>query len=160
MDQILGRFNNYSDNPLQDIGFESVKGRSFRIQGSNQVDTLIVNMEKTMVRFDAVSERCKAMERRIDSRQRTFFHDNLAVPADYMAHLSHALYHFMLAYKQQDDKVSLRRNIQASLDHLKTAKADLYSTHHGVFSTWYTNDRLWGFDGKLKALQRILDENT
>ncbi len=158
MDQILGRFKEYSDNPLQDIGFESVKGRTFRIQGSNQVDTLLANMQQAMKHFDIVSQRCRAMEKRIDSRQRTYFHDNLTAQAEFMAHLSHALYHFVTAYKQQDDKQTLRQNISASLDHVNAAKASLYSTHHGVFSEWYTNDRLWGFEGKLRGLQRILDE--
>lgn len=157
-DQILSKFHQYSDNPLQDIGFESIKGRSFRIQGQNQVDTLIKNMEITMKRFDAVSAKCKKLASKVDARQRTFYNDALAAPADYMAHLSHSLYHFMLAYKGQQDKAYLHKHMSEALAEMEMVKQILYSTHHDVFAEWYTNDRLFGVDGKIKGMKRIIEK--
>ena len=155
-DQILGRFSRFDPNPLNDIGYESVKGRSFRIQGDNQIDTIVANMQRTMARFDAVSVKCHALEKRIPAAQRTYFHDNLTAQADFMAHISHGLYHFALAYKQQNDKAALRTNILQTINHLKEAKNALYTTHHGVFDKWYTNEHLWGLDWKINELDKIL----
>ena len=156
MDQILGKFSNYSDNPLQDIGYESVKGRSFRIQGTNQVDTLIKNMELTMQRFDRVTAKCKQQAGKIPAAQRTFYNDVLQAPATYMAHLSHSLYHFMLAYKGQQDKAYLRSHLTESLQEMENAKSALHTTHHGVFADWYTREHLMGLDGKINGMKRIL----
>ena len=158
MDQILGSFWSYSDNPLKDIGFESVKGRSFRIQGSNQVDTIISNMALTMERFDRVAERCHKMQNRVPASQRPFYNDALQAPATFMAHLSHALYHFMLAYKGQQDRTYVKQQMSDALNETERAKAALYSTHHGIFSDWYTNDRLHGLDAKINGMKKILEE--
>lgn len=158
IDQILGRFHRYSDNPLQDIGFESVKGRTFRIQGNNQVDTIIKNMEITKTRFERVAAKSRKLSEKIDSRQRKFYDYAIAVPADYMSHLSHSLYHFMLAYKGQQDPALLRTNMTEALRHMEAAKAVLYTTHDGVFSEWYKNDRLFGLDHKIRGMKKILEE--
>lgn len=53
-EQIGKRFDDFSPNPLYEIGFERVPGRSFRIDGNNQVDSLIAGMKKTAVRFEVV----------------------------------------------------------------------------------------------------------
>ena len=158
IDQILGRFHRYSDNPLQDIGFESVKGRSFRIQGNNQVDTLIKNMAVTKERFASVASRSAKLSARIESRRRAFYDYTITVPADYMAHLSHSLYHFLLAYKGQRDTDTLRVHMTEALSHMEAAKAALHSTHYGVFSEWYTNDRLFGLDHKIDGMRKILEK--
>lgn len=158
IDQILGRFRRYSDNPLQDIGFESVRGRSFRIQGNNQVDTLIKNMAVTKERFASVASRSAKLSERIDSRQRAFYDYTITVPAEYMTHLSHSLYHFLLAYKGQHDTDTLRTHMTEALSHMEAAKAALHSTHYGVFSAWYDNDRLFGLDHKINGMKKILEE--
>lgn len=157
MDQILGKFNKYSDNPLQDIGYESVKGRTFRIQGTNQVDTIIKNMELTMKRFDVVAENCRKQAQKVNPDQRVYFNDVVGAPSDFMAHLSHSLYEFMLAYKGQQDKAVLRQHMTEALTQMEAAKAALYTTHHDVFSEWYKNDHLMGLDGKIRGMKRILD---
>ena len=149
MDQILGRFWEYSDNPLQDIGFESVKGRSFRIQGTHQVDTLIRNMALTAQRFDRVAAPARHIAGSIPADRRTWYNDNLLAQVTFMAHLSHSLHEFMLAYKGQKDKAYVHQHITVALKEMEQAKSTLYATHHGVFSDWYTHDRLFGMDGKL-----------
>ena len=168
MDQILRKFWKYTDNPLQDIGYESVKGRSFRIQGTNQVDTLIRNMALTAQRFDRVAVQARKLSGSIPSAQRTWYNDNLQAPATFMAHLSHSLHEFMLAYKGQrlrvgasagmQDKAYVRQHITVALCEMEQAKAALYATHHGVFSDWYTHDRLFGIEGKIRGMKRILEE--
>lgn len=158
MDQIMGKFWKYSDNPLSDIGYELIKGRSFRIQGTNQVDTLIKNMALTAQHFDRVAAHARKTAGSIPSAQRTWYNDNLQAPATFMAHLSHSLHEFMLAYKGQQDKAYVRSHISVALREMEAAKAALYSTHHGVFADWYTHDRLFGIDGKIKGMKRILEE--
>ena len=158
MDQILGRFDRYTDNPLQDIGFESVKGRSFRIQGENQVDTLIKNMELTAARFDIVARQAQALSKKIPVAQRTYYYDAIEAPATFMAHISHSLHHFMLAYHGQADKDFARRQLTLSLNEMEAAKTTLYATHHGVFDKWYTNEYLFGMDGKINAIKRLLKQ--
>ena len=158
MDQILGRFWRYSDNPLQDIGFESVKGRTFRIQGTNQVEAIIQNMAVAMERFDRVAARCRALEPRIPADRRAFFNDAIQAPSAFMAHLSRALYHFARAYRGQKDKGYVKTEMTQALRETESAKAALYSTHHDVFSKWYTNDRLHGLDGKINGMKRVLRE--
>ncbi len=158
MDQILGRFWKYADNPLQDIGYESVKGRSFRIQGANQVDTLIKNMELTARRFESVAAQGEKLAPSIPASQRTWYYDNLQAPATFMAHISNALHHFMLAYKGQKDKSYVRTHITTAIEQMEAAKAAIYATHHGEFSDWYTKEYLFGADGKISGMKRIIEE--
>lgn len=156
MDQILGRFEQYDDNPLQDIGFERVKGRTFRIQGTNQVDTLIRNMQATVLRFDRVAARAKRLAGSIPSAQRTYYNDAVLVPATFMAHVSHSLHAFLLAYRGQQDTACLRQNMNTAIAEMEAAKATLWTTHHGVFAEWYTHDRMFGIDGKINAMKQII----
>ena len=157
MDQILGRFGKYDDNPLQDIGFERVKGRTFRIQGTNQVDTLIRNMEATARRFDRVAARAQKLVAGIPAPQRTYFNDAVLAPATFMAHISHSLHAFLQAYRGQQDTTCLHQNMDTALAEMEAAKATLWTTHHGVFAEWYTHDRLFGIDGKIHAMKQILN---
>ena len=71
-DQIGKRFSDFSPNPLYDIGFERVPGRSFRIDGNNQVDSLIAGMKKTAVRFEEVSQRCENLLKRLPKQDQRF----------------------------------------------------------------------------------------
>ncbi len=53
-------------NPLRDIGYERIPGRTFRIdlehnQAANQVDAILCGMEKTIPRFESVAVRCSEM---------------------------------------------------------------------------------------------------
>ena len=75
-----------------------------------------------------------------------------------MAHLSHSLHEFMLAYKGQKDKAYVHQHITVALKEMEQAKSTLYATHHGVFSDWYTHDRLFGMDGKIKGMKRIVED--
>ena len=160
MDQILGRFRKYEDNPLRDIGYESVKGRSFRLTGDNQVDTLIAGMAATHQRFEAVSRRAINLEKRIPERQRQYFHDNIATPARYMACLSRGFYHFMLAYKGQADTTLMRANLAAAIYELEQARTALHSTYHGVWDGWYDPEYLLGLNGKINSMKRLMEETT
>ena len=91
-------------NPLQKIGYESVPGRTFRIdieynQSENQVDAILYGMEKTIPKFEMVAARCSEMMLQLDADKQTFFNDNLRLYSYYMTHLSKTLYHYVLAYK-------------------------------------------------------------
>ena len=71
--QINDKWNSYTANPLTDIGYESIPGRSFRIEGSHQVDSIIVGTAREMVAFADVASRCDAISGQIPEAQRTFF---------------------------------------------------------------------------------------
>ena len=151
-DHILKRFNDFSPNPLYDIGYERVKGRSFRLTGDNQVDTLINATALTARKFDKVSRDCETLIEKLPYESQTFFRDNLLVPARFMERINVSVHHFLNAYKYQD-----KLELQRSLEVLEEAKGILYSTQHDVFSEWYKWERLWGFDKKLNSIRKHLD---
>jgi len=158
-------------NPLRKIGYESVPGRTFRIDFKhnnveNQVDALLYGMRKTIPKFESLAARCSEMMIQLDADKQIFFNDNLRLYAYYMTHLSKALYHYVLAYKDQRDKDVLVRNLDLAYLEIGRAQQYLFEGQHGVFSTWYSNadpltrtfqiDRVKGYVTNLKeqALQK------
>ena len=96
-------------NPLHKIGYESVPGRTFCIdlkynQAENQVDAIINGMQKTIPKFKGVAAGCTEMMSQLDEDRRIFFNDNLRIFCHYMYHLSKTLYHYVWAYKYQEDR--------------------------------------------------------
>jgi len=131
-------------NPLHKIGYESVQGRTFRIdnefnKSQNQVDALLYGMEETLPKFESVAARCTAMMSELDKDKQTFFNDNLRIYSYYMSHLSKTLYHFVFAYKNQAKKDILIKNLEMAHNEAVQAKKYLYEGQHGIFSTWYSN---------------------
>lgn len=157
-DQIGKRFKDFSSNPLYDIGFERISGRTFRIEGNNQVDSLVAGMERTAARFGEVSHRCEILLKRLPKQNQRFFRDNLAAPCHYMEALSRSLYHFVLAYKNTDERAE---NMDVAIRQLEEAHNTLYATQEGVFSTWYAGDSLNGkfnIPAKLRLLYKLRKE--
>lgn len=157
-DQIGKRFQDFSPNPLYDIGFERIPGRTFRIDGNNQVDSLIAGMERAVFCFGEVSRRCEDLLKQLPCQDQRFFRDNLAAPCHYMEALSRSLYHFVLAYKNTDERVE---NLDAAIRQLEEARDTLYATQEGVFATWYTGDSFNGkfnIPAKLKLLYKLRKE--
>jgi hypothetical protein len=155
-------------NPLHEIGYESVPGRTFRIDlmhnnAGNQVDALLNGMQKTIPKFELVAAKCSEMMQKLDGYNKIFFNDNLRIYTYYMTHISKTLYHYVLAYKYQKDKDLLIRNLD--LAHLEATRAQqyLFEGQHDVFSTWYTNadplKRTFQIDSLLNHIA-ILRENA
>ncbi len=131
-------------NPLRKIGYESVPGRTFRIDtaynnAGNQVDAILNGMLKTIPKFETVAAKCSRMLLLLDDKAQLFFNDNLRVYSYYMAHLSKTLYHYMYAYKHQADTDVFIRNLDLAYREAVRAQDYLFEAEHGVFSTWYTN---------------------
>jgi len=131
-------------NPLREIGYESVPGRTFRIdcefnKSENQVDAILYGMKKTIPQFESVADRCSKMMLLLDPDKQSFFNDNLRIYSYYMAHLSKTLYHYVLAYKNQNDKDALIKNLELAHNEAVQAKQNIYEGQHGIFSTWYSN---------------------
>jgi len=131
-------------NPLHKIGYESVPGRTFRIdcefnKSKNQVDALLYGMKETIPKFESVAERCTEMKSQLDGDKQTFFNDNLRVYSYYMSCLSKTLYHFVYAYKNQAKKDILIKNLELAHEEAVQAKEYIYEGQHGIFSTWYSN---------------------
>ena len=131
-------------NPLYKIGYESVPGRTYRLDFEynnvdNQVDALLVGMKQTIPKFEAVAERCTEMKTQLDEDRQTFFNDNLRIYSYYMTHLSKALYHYVYAYKHQRDEDKLMENLDLAYSETEKAQAILMEGQHGIFSTWYSN---------------------
>ena len=55
-----------------------------------------------------------------------------------MLHLSKTLYHYVKAYKYQEDKEILIRNLDLASREARLAQQYLFEAEHGVFSTWYS----------------------
>ncbi len=153
--QINDKWNSYTPNPLTDIGYESIPGRSFRIEGSNQVDSIIAGTAREMVAFADVASRCDAIINQIPAAQRTFFYDNLSAYAHYMSHVSACLHYFALAYKSKTNRYD---NLELSLAEMRAAKKALTDSQHDIFSTWYASDDKFAMDAKIQMIQQRLDE--
>lgn len=153
--QINDKWNNYTANPLTDIGYESIPGRSFRIEGSHQVDSIIAGTAREMIAFADVASRCDAIINLIPEAQRTFFYDNLSAYAHYMSHVSACLHYFALAYKSKSNRYD---NLELSLAEMKAAKKALTDSQHDIFSTWYASDDKFAMDAKIQMIQQRLDE--
>lgn len=131
-------------NPLHKIGYESVPGRTFRIdfefnKSANQVDAILYGMTETIPKFESVAGRCTEMRSRLDQAHQTFFNDNLRLYSYYMACLSKTLYHYVYAYKNQSKKDVLIQNLALAHDEAVQARKYLHEGQHGNFSTWYTD---------------------
>jgi hypothetical protein len=129
-------------NPLRDIGYERVPGRTFRIDlaasgAANQVDALIAGMRRTIPRFQAVADRCTAVRSRLAADRQVFFNDNLRVYSYAMAHLSRALLEFLSAYRHQADQAALLTHLNRAEQEVNTVQRYLHETEHGVFARWY-----------------------
>ena len=130
-------------NPLRDIGFERVPGRTFRIDladnhAANQIEALIAGMVATAPKFEAVAARCAELKPRLAPESRDFFYDNLEAFCGYMAHLSHALHAFALAYQEQSSRSAAVIDLERTSAELEKAQACLLATQHGAFAEWYT----------------------
>lgn len=153
--QINDKWNSFTANPLSDIGYESIPGRSFRIEGNNQVDSIIAGTSREMENFQAVADRCDAMSGNIASNQRTFFYDNMSAYAHYMSHVSASLHYFARAYKNKAERVEC---LTQSLAEMKAAKKALTDSQHDIFSSWYATDDKFAMDAKIDMIQKRLDE--
>lgn len=160
INQITKIFFNFKPNPLSDIGFERVKGRSFRIENNdNQVDAILEGMQKTAPKFEAVAQKCTLLKAKLPKDKQLFFNDNLCVPAYFMSDLSQCLYHFVYAYKNQQVASVCITNLEQSLKFMKKAKASLYETQHGVFYNWYlgdVEDGKFGMDKIIRDIERLI----
>lgn len=159
--QVIKMINNawstYTDNPLTEIGYESVPGRTFRIEGPSQVDAILEGMQKEMKAFADVAERCDAIMPTLDADKQTYFYDHLSAYAHYMAHLSKAVYYFTHAYKYPADR---RADLVVSLAEMKAARDALLASQHGVFANWYDTDDKFEMNNRISAIRsRLADED-
>jgi quercetin dioxygenase-like cupin family protein len=154
-------------NPLHEIGYERMPGRTFRLDfqhndAENQVDTILNGMQKTIPRFESVAERSSEMMSLLDDDKKVFFNDNLRVFSYYMTHLSKTLYHFMYAYKHQADNDVLIKNLDLAYSEAVRAEQYLHEAQHGVFSTWYADadplDRTFQIDALQESILRLKQE--
>ena len=157
-------------NPLRDIGYERLPGRTFRIDlqhlgAANQIDALIAGMQSTIPRFLTVAERCTAISAQLEPDRRVFFNDNLRVYSYTMASLSRALLEFLSAYRAQADPTALIAHLERAEQAVDAAQRTLHETEHGVFATWYRDaermDRTVQLDSwksTLATLKKIAQE--
>lgn len=155
-DQIADRFHDFSPDPLREIGFERMPGRSFRIDGTNKVDSIIQGMVKAAPRFKDVADRCEKIMRQLPENNRKFFRDNLYAQCRYMENLSYSMFHYVTAYKNQKNIDECRQNLDLAIKYLEYAQAALYSTQEGVFESWYAGDRR---DGKFNIPRKLNNMN-
>lgn len=154
--QVYEHWNSYTDNPLYDIGFESIPGRSFRIEGNNQVESILKGMSEECEAFQAVADHCDALMANLPAENQTFFYDHLGAYAHYMAHLSRSVYHFVHAYKYKQDRFN---DLTTSLDELKAAREALLASEHGVFQGWYDTDDKFNFPDRLEKIATLIPDN-
>ena len=154
--QINNTWNTFKLNPFTEIGYESVAGRTFRIEGRNPVDSVLAGMSREMEAFAAVARRCEAIQSQLPASYQTFFYDHLSAYAHYMENLSTAVFHFVYAYKNKEDRYS---HLATAYEAMKAAKAALIASQHGVFSNWYDTDDKFEMDARIEAIRgRLVEE--
>ena len=155
-------FFHYNPNPLPDYyGYERVKGRVFRVIPEdngvdNQVDALLVGMQKASRGFGDVAARAQTLLPQLDPACQQFFYDNLLCYALYMEHLSKTLYHFTFAYKNQSDRKALVSNLETAKSEMEQARDALFANQHPPFETWYAPERLFGIKAVLENIENTL----
>jgi hypothetical protein len=75
-----------------------------------------------------------------------------------MEHLSLTLYHYVYAYKHQDDKKVLKEHLDTAYSEMEAARDALYATQHGVFNTWYDSDKKFGIKTVLETIDKTRAE--
>ncbi len=121
---------------------------------------MLNGMKRTIPKFESVALQCSEMMLNLEENNKTFFNDNLRLYSYYMTHLSKTLYHYIYAYKHQNDKQVLIKNLDLAYTEISRAQQYLLEGQHGVFSSWYSNadpltrtfqiDRLKGYLTTLK----------
>lgn len=156
--QIDKTWGTFKANPFTEIGYESVPGRTFRIEGRNPVDSLLAGMSREMVSFGNVARRCEQLQSQLPAGSQTFFYDHLSAYAHYMEQLSTAVYHYVYAYKNKDD--DRYAHLKTAYEAMKAAKAALLASQHGVFSSWYATDDKFEMDARIEIIRlRMVEEN-
>ena len=165
-DEFFAASGEVNMNPLHKIGYESIPGRTFRIDleynhSDNQVDALLNGMQKTIPKFERVAKKCTEMMAKLDEDRQTFFNDNLRIYSYYMFHISKTMYHYAKAYKFQEDKEILLRNLDLAYQEAKQAQQYLFEAEHGIFSTWYSQaeqmKRTFQLDSLLNKIATLKD---
>ena len=154
--QINNTWNTFKVNPFTEIGYESVPGRTFRIEGRNPVDSVLAGMSREMVAFGNVARRCDAIITQLPAGKTQFFYDHLSAYAHYMENLATAVYHYVYAYKNKTDHRF--DHLQTSYEAMKAAKAALIASQHGVFSHWYDTDDKFEMDARIEAIRSRMNE--
>ena len=155
--QIDVTWNTFKANPFTEIGYESVPGRTFRIEGNNPVDSVLAGMSREMEAFADVARRCEALQSQISALRSQFFYDHLSAYAHYMEQLSTAVYHYVYAYKNKDD--DRYGHLKTAYEAMKAAKAALIQSQHDVFSTWYATDDKFEMDARIETIRaRMVEE--
>jgi hypothetical protein len=151
-------FFNYNPNPLPDrFGFERVAGRVFRIVPEdngveNQVEDLLKGIRESAEKFGEVKKKKKKIMTQLPVENQPFFYDNLVAYSSFMEHLSSTLYHYVYAYKHQDDKAALISHLNSAYAEMEAARDALYATQHGAFGTWYKSEKILGLEATLKII--------
>ncbi len=155
--QINNTWSTFKRNPLTEIGYESVPGRTFRIEGSNQVDSILAGTAREAEAFADVAARCEALQAQLPADRQTFFYDHLSAYAHYMAHLSRATHEFVYAYKNKtDDRFA---HLSTAYEEMKAAKDALLQSQHDIFATWYATDDKFEMDARIEAIRsRMMEE--
>lgn len=154
--QIDKTWDTFKANPFTEIGYESVPGRTFRIEGRNPVDSVLAGMSREMAAFGDVARRCEQLQSQLPAGNQTFFYDHLSAYAHYMEQLSTAVYHYVYAYKNKDD--DRYGHLKTAYEAMKAAKAALIQSQHGVFSTWYATDDKFEMDVRIETIRKRMVE--
>ena len=153
--QIDATWKTFKVNPFTEIGYESVTGRTFRIEGRNPVDSVLAGMSREMEAFAAVAHQCETLQSQLPTGSQTFFYDHLSAYAHYMEQLSTAVYHYVYAYKNKEDRYN---HLKTAYEAMKAAKVALIASQHGVFSTWYATDDKFEMDNRIETIRKHMVE--
>ncbi len=152
---ICSKFSPYTDNPLEDIGFEREEGRTYNIDSDNQVEALLSALPGTAEKFMTVANKISVTKSGLDEQTQLFFNDNLRTQAYFMSYLNTCVYHLIYAYKYQSNKDVCLQHLELSLQAMEKSQTALYEAQHGIFDTWYSGDKDGGYFNMDRAINSI-----
>ena len=103
---------------------------------NNELNDLIKGIGKSAKSFTDVLYRADILNKKLDSRYKTFFNDNFLQYARFMAGMSQSLFHFAYASKNSNDR---NGHGGAAIGLYAQAQRALFNSQHGEFSNWINN---------------------
>ena len=99
----------------------------------NELNDLIKGIGKSAKSFTDVLYRADIIHRKLESRYKTFFNDNILQYARFMAGISQSLFHFSYASKNSKDR---NGHGGAAIGLYTQGQRALFNSQHGEFSNW------------------------
>lgn len=169
--QLSNKFDESVDmNPLEDYSWEQLPNRTFRIVPedhgtSNQMEALIKGTEESFAKFSTAAKKADLIYSKLKEEEKTFFNDNIRMPAHFMMHLNETVNSFCRAYIYNSENGSNDQRallVNKAYESALKAREILFEAEHGKFDTWYSEENIFDIDEfveNINSVRKIYSNN-